>query len=1576
MEDIRIRIIAEAITKDAETAIKRQIDLEKELKSEVEALSIAQKNAANSNTQSTNQQIGIIKNLQEEIKRLTELRTNSNSNTEIASYTRQIQAQQNELNKLTTVQKDLNQQKEKATVLTKEQNAQIQALTGNAEKSNGMFKNLALTLGAMFAADKIIDYSKSLFDATIQAERQNIALKNISATNAEYADSIGFLNEITNKYGQNINSVRESYVGFIAASKSSNLALGERQKIYESVIQAGSTLQLSNEKMERSLNAVSQMFSKGNVSAEELRQQLGESLPGAFGIMAKALNVNEKQLNKMLEQGEVLAKDALPKFAAALTELYGDKAQSNVNTWAGGLNRATNSIIAWSQKTNESIGLTKKMAEGANWLADNLNTVINAIIAMSAAIAVNTIRTIANNTVKQIQLINLGREVLAKQAASVVTLELTAAETAAAAAATRFNAAIAAAPWGLALVAITAVVGALLEYNDAQNAIKEQQNQLNKSVAEALTPLRQQQIEFNNLSQEVLKGNLTREDQLKLFQKLKEEHPILLKDTKNLQEAEKILNENKIKTNSQYDYRSAKLDELKSKFPTQLEGINNLKDAERKLGIVIRDTNLDFITRAKLLENEVKLNYNNQLATKAITEQIELENRLKNASKSKTTMVTGTAGLAYTYDSEAESIQKLIDSKKKLVVETQKNNAAIAKSSEDLNKKLKYDYSEDDKNKETSLNKQVGDTKKAEKEKEAAIKKTLKESEKAHNDTIKAIEKSNDEAEKNIRKGLENYMKSKIASNKAETDANEKLQKELMDNALKMALFQDSIMKLERIKKAKTLEEIEKIESEYTDKALKRELEYSKIWLAGKEKQFKDLKALGALTKEEEDKRAKELLELRQVVADKELAITKKEITDKQKQLKDDKDFVDELWKKEVDDYKKKEEAKSDIIKKIKADLVTELPRFLNELMEKEIEVYQKQVDAATNATDKFMAEQKLKQAKNTQDITSGMVSILSGDYVKGAMKLITGLVKYFDNEVNAFKNGIAAMEKAQLERTKSNLDAMLPKIQAVIDGLTDIKDIYISKGEEPFKDVVNSLSKLNSIYSEILTKANSFNSLTGRDAMSGLEKVDAEIELGKQIIANFNLAVEKENSLFKDKYDNQVVINNQRIKDAEIQYNNDISDINSKFDLEIKRINDKYDYIAIKNSQKFDSESLAISESTNADLMAFVNNEDLKLKLNTGYEDAKAKIKERFALSYKPITEGMSQAEIDGINASIKARDEAFAKLATWQTSQITFVIENGQLERDTFTDTQKIIADGKEATYQLGLKYQAIEIQDNIDKGIEIEKAEIEKDAATLKRKSAFDKEMQTLDQINKVALETIEAEHNNVMVQLEESKNAAIKASMDRLKEDMKSAIQEMTDKYSYMVQKGIEGSAELLTSLNALKEAYKNLYNESLNLPTRGGDNNTPTNTDTSIPKNTPRFNLGTEQVGGKKGVDKNLAWLSYEEGVMKGELNQKRLDAGINMSKTVEYAINYKNMLSDSNFVPLELKPNLIQKLDERAAMQYLLNMNMGPVVDELQSVKLALSKLPIQNFTLDENGLKKFVKKGNSVQEFKSKMFD
>lgn len=112
------------------------------------------------------------------------------------------------------------------------------------------------------------------------------------------------------------------YTKFAVAAKGTNLEGEATRKIFLSVAAAARVNKASTEQIEGTFLALEQMVSKGSVTMEELRRQLGDRLPGAVQIMADAVGVSVKELTKMIELGQV-SSDYLVQFAEKLDERFG-----------------------------------------------------------------------------------------------------------------------------------------------------------------------------------------------------------------------------------------------------------------------------------------------------------------------------------------------------------------------------------------------------------------------------------------------------------------------------------------------------------------------------------------------------------------------------------------------------------------------------------------------------------------------------------------------------------------------------------------------------------------------------------------------------------------------------------------------------------------------------------------------------------------------------------------------------------------------------------------------------------------------------------------------------------------------------------------------------------------------------------------------------------------------------------------------------------------------------------------------------------------------------------------------------
>ena len=153
------------------------------------------------------------------------------------------------------------------------------------------------------------------------------------------AVAFGRATDLAQEYGLSLVGVADGYAKLTAAAQGTALEGKQTEQIFEAIIKASSSLRLSAADTGGVLTAIEQIISKGTVSSEELRGQLGERLPGAFQLAAKAAGVTTEELGKMLQRGEVLATEFLPQFAATLAGTFEVSAREAAEGLDASMNR-------------------------------------------------------------------------------------------------------------------------------------------------------------------------------------------------------------------------------------------------------------------------------------------------------------------------------------------------------------------------------------------------------------------------------------------------------------------------------------------------------------------------------------------------------------------------------------------------------------------------------------------------------------------------------------------------------------------------------------------------------------------------------------------------------------------------------------------------------------------------------------------------------------------------------------------------------------------------------------------------------------------------------------------------------------------------------------------------------------------------------------------------------------------------------------------------------------------------------------------------------------------------------------
>lgn len=238
----------------------------------------------------------------------------------------------------------------------------IQELETGMRQTERSAISLGDTLGKLGPVMAAAFSGREMLGAMIQAEALQRGLTAVTGSAESAGKEMAFLKNTANALGLEVQSAGQSYLSLTAATKGTQLEGEKTREIFTAISRAMSALGKSSADTDRALTAVAQMASKGTVSMEELRGQLGEALPGAMQAAATGAGLTVAQLVAMVSTGEVLAKDLLPALVKGLDDLYakGPPPDGLIAQW----NRFRNVVTETSEAVGEG-GVGKALS----WLS-------------------------------------------------------------------------------------------------------------------------------------------------------------------------------------------------------------------------------------------------------------------------------------------------------------------------------------------------------------------------------------------------------------------------------------------------------------------------------------------------------------------------------------------------------------------------------------------------------------------------------------------------------------------------------------------------------------------------------------------------------------------------------------------------------------------------------------------------------------------------------------------------------------------------------------------------------------------------------------------------------------------------------------------------------------------------------------------------------------------------------------------------------------------------------------------------------------------------------------------------------
>lgn len=200
---------------------------------------------------------------------------------------------------------------------------ELSGVPGNIDPISQRTDHLAGMLGKLGLAFSGVELAREFLKVNVELESLSRTFTAVTGSSKASADEMAYVHEVASRLGLPILEVGKAYAGLTAATKGSAVEGQATREVFEAVARSMSIAGKSSAETQNALLALSQMASKGTVSMEELRGQLGEALPGALTSVANGFGITTEQLIKLVETGKLTSEELFPALAKGLNDLYG-----------------------------------------------------------------------------------------------------------------------------------------------------------------------------------------------------------------------------------------------------------------------------------------------------------------------------------------------------------------------------------------------------------------------------------------------------------------------------------------------------------------------------------------------------------------------------------------------------------------------------------------------------------------------------------------------------------------------------------------------------------------------------------------------------------------------------------------------------------------------------------------------------------------------------------------------------------------------------------------------------------------------------------------------------------------------------------------------------------------------------------------------------------------------------------------------------------------------------------------------------------------------------------------------------
>ena len=255
---------------------------------------------------------------------------------------------------------------QKATEAIREQTKATSLADEGFARLNRSFQGFA---AGYLGFSALLGQTKEIVDASVKFDTLNKIFTAITGSGEVAAAEMDMVKEAADRLGVPVLKSAQGLKGLLAVGLTLQEPMANLNQQFVALSQAAVSFGMGEVEVERAFKAYTQILSKDKLMAEELTGQLAEAIPGAVGIMAKALGYVTKtglpdtaKLFKEMEKGAIDGSDALNKFSVELKKVTDAMVPTAAQSARAEFTRFQNSLLELRATIGES-GLLEMLAD-------------------------------------------------------------------------------------------------------------------------------------------------------------------------------------------------------------------------------------------------------------------------------------------------------------------------------------------------------------------------------------------------------------------------------------------------------------------------------------------------------------------------------------------------------------------------------------------------------------------------------------------------------------------------------------------------------------------------------------------------------------------------------------------------------------------------------------------------------------------------------------------------------------------------------------------------------------------------------------------------------------------------------------------------------------------------------------------------------------------------------------------------------------------------------------------------------------------------------------------------------------